>query len=320
MIFLYFVLKGINWNLLLDSIKNVSIPVYLSSLFFTFLAFWFRAVRWKILLRPVGDYSIKDLFGSLMIGFMANNIFPARAGEIIRAYSSGKTLKISTVTSFATIILERIFDGIVIVGFLLISIFLFPFPEIIKKTGYLIGFGYLILLIILFFFQKSPEKTGKIIKKTLFFLPHSLKEKIDSVIQSFIEGFHILKDFKQTIVIILYSFLVWIASAMIIYVVLYSNGMVTKYDLPLFSSMVVLTITAIGAMVPAAPGYIGTSQYFTIIALAVFSMTKTESLAFSILHFISQYIPINLLGLYYVYSQHISLKTPMEEENNESLA
>ena len=90
-----------------------SIPVY-------FAGAWFRAWRWKYLLRPLGEMRVAALYPIVIIGFMANNLVPARAGELVRAYVVGEQEKVSKMAALGTIAVDRVFDGITLLPFLLI--------------------------------------------------------------------------------------------------------------------------------------------------------------------------------------------------------
>jgi hypothetical protein len=92
-----------------------SIPVY-------FVAAYFRAWRWKYLMRPLGEFRTSALFPIVIIGFMANNLIPARAGEFVRAYLVGERYSISKMAALGTIAVDRVFDGITLLPFLLIVI------------------------------------------------------------------------------------------------------------------------------------------------------------------------------------------------------
>ena len=78
----------------------------------TLLSMYARAVRWHYLLLPSYKIPTPRLFPPLMIGFAFNGIFPARAGEFARAYVLGKKEKMKFSAAFATVVLERIFDGL----------------------------------------------------------------------------------------------------------------------------------------------------------------------------------------------------------------
>ncbi|MCX7766225.1 MAG: flippase-like domain-containing protein, partial [Candidatus Sumerlaeia bacterium] len=87
----------------------------------------------------------------LIVGFAFNGIFPARAGEFARAYLGARREKISFSTMLATIVVERIFDGLTIfVLFALGLMFLPPFnPDICKKWDYAVHLNGLLLTVVL---------------------------------------------------------------------------------------------------------------------------------------------------------------------------
>ena len=84
-----------------------------------FLSFFLRCYRWSILMRPVAAISPRRLFSYSIIGYMANNLIPARAGELIRAYVLGERERVSTMGTLGAIAVERLFDGCVLVLMLL---------------------------------------------------------------------------------------------------------------------------------------------------------------------------------------------------------
>jgi uncharacterized membrane protein YbhN (UPF0104 family) len=94
---------------------------------------------------------MRDLFQSTVIGFMANNLFPARFGEIIRAVVLGRKTGVGKTASFATIVLERMFDGMTILFFLAVTVGLLnlPFPIWLRKASIAAVVGCLLLLSLL---------------------------------------------------------------------------------------------------------------------------------------------------------------------------
>ena len=77
-----------------------------------------RALRWRILLLPIARIPTGPLFGILSIGFLVNNVLPARLGEIARAILVGRRHGVSRSAALATVVVERIFDGVVMLLFL----------------------------------------------------------------------------------------------------------------------------------------------------------------------------------------------------------
>ena len=86
---LYYTVRNISLDELIVSFKEVELIYVLPALLLTILTYVVRAYRWQILLRPFKQIPVNDIYAPLMIGFMGN-IFPARAGEFLRAYLVGK--------------------------------------------------------------------------------------------------------------------------------------------------------------------------------------------------------------------------------------
>jgi hypothetical protein len=77
-------------------------------------------------------------------------------------------------------------------------------------------------------------------------------------------------------------------------------------------------ITAIGIMVPAAPGYIGTMNIACRVGLALFGIGSERSVPFSWFYWAGQWIPITLVGLYYLRREGLSLRSLGEVQQGES--
>ncbi len=116
--------RKIEWSSMGMAFRDAKYIYIFPTIIIMFLGFYLRAVRWKVLMSPVKNVSILNLFSACMIGFMANNILPARLGEVIRPVMIARKEKIKVSASFATIIIERVFD---ILGIIVIASLLFCF-------------------------------------------------------------------------------------------------------------------------------------------------------------------------------------------------
>ena len=94
-----------------------------------------RSYRWKYVLNPIRHISIGSLFSGVAIGYMANNLLPARLGELVRSYVIGKKEDISKSSILATIVVERLFDGFTLLLFLVLVSVFFTIPFWIKQVG-----------------------------------------------------------------------------------------------------------------------------------------------------------------------------------------
>ncbi|MCD4686515.1 MAG: flippase-like domain-containing protein, partial [Anaerolineae bacterium] len=111
--FLYIGLRGLQLSDVWDDVQNVHLGWLAAGATIYFFAVWGRTWRWHYLLRSIKVVPLTRLFPVVVIGYMGNNVYPFRAGEVIRAYVLKRNEDVSITASLATIVIERIFDGLV---------------------------------------------------------------------------------------------------------------------------------------------------------------------------------------------------------------
>ena len=87
-----------------------------------FVGLFVRTWRWHYMLRPLKKISTWKMFPVVAIGYFGNNVYPARAGEVLRAYVLRKREGVPISASLATVIVERIFDGVVMLAFVFLNL------------------------------------------------------------------------------------------------------------------------------------------------------------------------------------------------------
>lgn len=313
LVFLYLAFRKVDYAELWTALKGANYWFIIPNVILGIFTMWMRAFRWKYMVNPIKKVGLGRLFSSVMIGFMANNVLPARLGEFVRAYSLGTKENISKSASFATIVVERLFDGFSILFILWATLFLFPFPEWVKRGSNLFLLMNLGLLAFLIFLEIKTDSTLKFFQSMLRFLPGKLRTKAEEILLKFISGLKVFRDASSLIWILSWSILIWIVTGISNYFIFLAFGL----HPPIQASFILLVIVCLGVMLPASPGFVGTFQFFSIVALARFGYDKNIALPFSIVLHACQYIPITLLGLYYLKREHLSLKT-LEKESLES--
>jgi uncharacterized protein (TIRG00374 family) len=260
--------------------------------------FWLTAVRWRILLRPVKLVGLHRLFGVIMIGFMANNVLPARLGEFVRAYALGKTESLSKSLSFATIVLERLFDGFTLLAFLLVGV-AFLRPERWMIWSAVASFGlYLAVLGGLVWLR-----AGRGVDALLARLPGRMRDKAAGLVESFALGLDALGDARALAAAAGLSLLIWLVNV----VGLWAMFAAFSLELPFYAGFLVLAIVTVLLVLPSTPGYVGPFQYGTVVALGLFSVPKAEALSLSILYHAVNYVPITVVGLAYLAALNLTL-------------
>lgn len=312
LIFLYFAFRGVDYHKLWGALRGVNFFYLFLFMLAVVALMWVRAYRWKFMVDPLKKVKVHSLFSSAMIGFMANNILPVRLGELVRAYSLGTKENISRSASFATIVMERVFDGFALLFILWLTLFFFPFSRSSEKMGELIRKGAnltlaanILVFVLLILLELKPEPILNFLKRLLKLLPKKISDKAETILDKFSSGVRIFRDVPRMGWILLWSLILWVCTGISNYLVFLA------FDLhpPLQASLTLMVIVTLGVVIPSSPGYVGTVHFFTVIALSLYGYGKDTSVPFSIVLHASQYLPVTIMGLVYLKIEHLSLKT-----------
>jgi len=268
-----------------------------------------RAWRWRILIEPIKKTALSSCLYALMIGFAANCIFPARLGEIIRANYLGQREQISASSTFGTIVVERIFDGLTLLLFLMIGLMGTTFPDewhsvgvSLRATGVFMLVAYVLLISFLIGFKVKAKLFLNLLDRLLFLVPRTFRSKIIDVLWNFSLGLAMTKNPCQWALVIFYSLLLWFASLCQIKLV----GLSIHLQMPLIAPFLVMAMASFGVMIPSAPGFIGTFHLSVQYAYLFYGIGKEEALSAAILWHASFFFPALILGLLSFLLLHIS--------------
>jgi glycosyltransferase 2 family protein len=75
-----------------------------------------RGLRWQRLVAPIGHVGYLPMLAYLLIGYLANNVLPARLGELVRSHYLGDREGLSRTTTLGTVVVERVVDFVVVVA------------------------------------------------------------------------------------------------------------------------------------------------------------------------------------------------------------
>jgi uncharacterized membrane protein YbhN (UPF0104 family) len=145
--FLYFAFRGQDFSQIRDSLRHVNYWYLIPAIGLYFLGVLVRAFRWSVLLRPVRKMHAREIFPVTVVGFMANNILPLRTGEIVRAYVINRKYGIRKTAALATIAIERLFDGLTMLGFMLTAAVFVSFTSELRHLAIVAFIVFACLLI-----------------------------------------------------------------------------------------------------------------------------------------------------------------------------
>lgn len=303
-----------DWNEIRDAFTNANYAIALASLPVYFAGIWVRTVRWQYLLRPVARVKATRLYPVVIIGLMANNILPARAGELVRAYVLGERERVSKASSLGTIAVDRLFDGLTLVPMLLIVIpFVssseeFPLPVVDWTVNLLqlavvmaVLFGAaLVVLVLLAFSQGLRDRADLLVHRLT---PERLRPGVEGLAHSFFAGLQSLRSPVDLTVAWAMSTVSWLLEATMYYLV----GLAFNVDAGFQYYLLVTAAANLAISVIASQGGIGPFELVCKQTFIAAGLTESGATAYAIgLHAIVL-LPVIVLGLYFLGSMGLSL-------------
>jgi uncharacterized protein (TIRG00374 family) len=291
----------------------------------TLMVYALRAFRWQYLLAPIGPTHFSTAFQATVIGFAANFLLPARPGEVLRPYLLAKRENLPPTAAFATIILERLLDLVTVL--LLFGVFVLsvdpaslsgdPAMYAKVKTGGLLAAGASVAGVLVFYFLAGhPETLGAWALKIERILPAKLARGVASLVESFAQGLVVMRRPAHLLGSLALSFPLWLSIALGIWVTSRAFHMTFGY----IGSFLVTTLLVVGVAVPT-PGQVGGFHTaYKIAVVTFFGAPETTAVGAAIvLHAIS-FVPVTLLGLFFMFREGLSLGRMREMAQKEPAA
>ena len=304
LIFLFSVLKGLGLNDVWEPLKSAQYWWLLPGVAVYFVGVWVRAWRWHYLLRPIKPVSTKTMFPIVAIGYMGNNIYPARAGELLRAVVLKRREDIPISASLATIIVERVFDGVVMLAFVFLN--LPKLAELTSSSGFvgsiqnlaLWGTGaFLGALAVFLAAAMFPEKAEKMVVWIIERLvPQKYHDKVMGVTTRFLGGLESLRSPQEALMIFLTSVVIWLLETGKYWFIMHAF----PFEVSFFALMLMNGISNLVTTIPSAPGHIGTFDLACIAVLTAYGVTKGLAAGYTLVLHAALWAPITALGAFYM--------------------
>lgn len=302
--FLYLALRNINPALTWQQLSSVNPALLAMAILIGSLSNLVRAARWRVLLGYSMRISLRHLFNSMMIGYMANNVLPARMGELVRIYALERSTGVSKSRSAATIVLERIIDALVLLTTVgAISVFL-PMPALIRRSSLIAALTCTATGIVLLFVAFKSEKVARQINRIISSVSDNLGDRAQHVVARFAEGLGVLRSLKHALLVLVLTLAVWTVEAIAITLVMMSLNL----SLPWVASLFLLVVLSLSFILPAAPGGLGTYEFFVVAAMASFGLDSSRAIGLALVLHAIMYITSGILGLTCLWSESLSLR------------
>lgn len=297
-VFLWWALRGLKLAEVWVDIRTANYWWLIPSVLTYFVALWARTWRWDYMLRPLKRIPLSRLFPVVVIGYMGNNIYPFRAGEVLRSYVLRRRERVSMSASLATVIVERVFDGLVMLVFVFAALPLAPLPsEEIRSVVVVASAAFFGALILFFAIAAVPHRFLTLTEWLSHrFLPERLRQPVIDFAERFMVGLESLRNFRNVLMIFVSSITVWLLETVKYWFVMHAFD----FEVSFFALMLMNGIVNLATTLPSAPGYIGTFDGPGIAVLVLYGVESAIATAYTLVLHAALWLPVTLLGVIYM--------------------
>ncbi len=296
---LIWVLRGVNLAEVVEHLRNARLGPLLVAIVLATLTYPIRLIRWRLLLRDVDGRPLPatPLWHAVAIGFMANNIRPCRAGELVRLLAATRLAGARFTAVLSSVAVERVFDGLAVVGLLSLSLIASDLPPDVAVGGVslrhaaqasgLLGAAALAVALMVVAFPVASERVVRRL------LPAGrMVDRIVSLIEGIRHGLSVLKSPALLAGTILWSLVLWLVNALAFYVAFRAFGIRVGF----MGALLLQGILIFGITVQLTPGFLGQFEAAIVAGLALFQVPTAVASSYAIAFHATTFIPIVLLG------------------------
>lgn len=301
---IWWVLRDVEPGRLLVELRDANGWLLLAAVAVATSGFLTRALRWRVFLYPIRPGTgIWSRFAAVCIGFALNNLLPARAGELARAWSLSRIEPVPISGTLGSLVAERFLDGVAILLLLGAAVLLPGFPANATIGGRpLVGVLLTILavggagVLVLFLPVIFPAPALRILDRGLRLVPGGRGRRLRELVEFFLQGLGALRDLRLFGQALSWSLAIWAWNAVSFWLAFLAFGIDRGYAAALF----VQGVIALGVAVPSAPGYFGTFHAAALVGLhEVYGVAEETTLAFAFGYHLGGFFPVTFLGLWY---------------------
>jgi uncharacterized protein (TIRG00374 family) len=242
---------------------------------------------------------------------------------LLRAYVLRRDSGVPISASLATILVERVFDGVVMLMFVFVNL-----PALAGLTGNsglagsirdvaVIGAAaFLGALLVFLLAAMYPGITGRILRVLLQkVLPRRWREPVEPLVEKFLAGFASLRSPREAVGIFVTSVIIWLLETGKYFLVMQAFS----FRVSFFALMLMNGVVNLATTLPSAPGYIGTFDAPGIAVLEAFGVSSALAAGYTLVLHAALWFPITALGAWFMVRMSVSLEKVREEANREGM-
>lgn len=263
------------------------------------LVFPLRAARWRPILHTVApNLPFGSVWRPTAIGMMANNVLPARMGELVRAYMLSRETSVPFSAGFASLVVDRVFDGALIVLLMLAAMLDPRFPSGQSASNFLGGGVIMLVLVVaaLYAVVFFPDRLIGIFELVARRVAPRFEERGREMLHAFATGLSVLRHPGRFAAVFLWALALWLVNAIAFWIMFRAVGIHAPFSAALF----IQALIVLGVALPSTPGFFGPWEFTAIFGLKLYGVPDSLAGAWAIGFHVLSLIPITVIGLYYL--------------------
>jgi hypothetical protein len=304
-VFLVLAFQRVDLSGFVDELKSVNYVWLLPSAICTLVGYLLRTVRWQVILSGAARAPLRTLFPVLMMGFATNNLLPGRLGEFWRAYLLGRKRNVRKTFALASVVVERVFDGLTLILLLTLVSAMVQLPGWSRQIEILAMAIFMAATLGLVVLLWKPAVIQVPIRMVLHRFHGGMAAWIEERFEAFVDGLAPLRRSRVLAGATLLSLGVW-AFELGSYMALSRGLNLSLGNMELPGVGLALVTINLGIMVPSGPGYVGTQEFFGTAALGVVGANAQAALALVVVSHAIQYAVVTGLGLLFFAREQLS--------------
>jgi uncharacterized protein (TIRG00374 family) len=257
-----------------------------------------RALRWQWLLLPIGRMRYGSVFGATVVGMMANNVLPARMGELPKALFLARREQTGSIPIMANIVAERVADALALVALLVAYAWLSPAENAgtaaLIRAGWVLLVGGIGLTVVLALVVNFEDRAMQALGAALALVSIAWSHRIVDLTRACARGLGVFQSWRRCLNVGMISLAIWLCGAASYYYLLDSFALNPAFR----DALLVFLIVLLGIALPSAPGFIGTFHAVCVAALAIVGVTDAAvAAAFATVAHGMGWMTVNVLGI-----------------------
>jgi len=301
---LWYTLGDVDFHEVWGVLSSSSVPLWIACTVTATAIFPLRARRWQALLAPsVGRLPLGPLWRATAIGMMVNNVVPARAGELARAFAlTRERQEVRFSGAFASLAVDRLFDGVVVLAMMVAATFDPRFPadgRIFGATAWSIAATMSLALgavfVALALLAYAPAWCFGVSDRLFGAIAPKLAPKVRGLLEGFAAGVGVLRQPRLALEVLWWAILHWVCNALAFYLGFLALGL----EAPLSAAFFVQGLIAIGVAIPSSPGFFGPFELAGKAGLALYAVSDASAVSWAIGFHLLSFVPITVMGAWY---------------------